>query len=159
MLESAHFGITRSMPWLLMLGYLCHQVTMSHGVDCVWLTGPCLTLGWISTSCQSKAIIFPRCWKFNLMWWQLFNASNLSIFPCFIINWPEYQPLIHWGLLAWLAKNIFWTNARILLIRPLGTNFSENQLKKQNFSFMKMHLKMSPAKWQPSCPRGDELSN
>ena len=30
-------------------------------------------------------------------------------------------------------------------------------MKIQNFSFMTMHLKISSAKWQPFCPRGDEL--
>ena len=35
-----------------------------------------------------------------------------------------------------------WTNADLLLIAPLGTNFSETQIKIQNLSFMKMHLKM-----------------
>ena len=35
-----------------------------------------------------------------------------------------------------------WTNAGILLIGPLGTNFSEILFKIQAFSFYKMHLKM-----------------
>ena len=46
---------------------------------------------------------------------------------------------------------ITWTNADLLSIIPLGTNISEIRIKIQNFSFMKMHLKMSPAKWQPFC--------
>ena len=32
-------------------------------------------------------------------------------------------------------------------------------MKIQNFSFMKMHLKLSFAKWRPFCPGGDELTN
>ena len=39
-----------------------------------------------------------------------------------------------------------------IAIGPLGTNFSEIQIKIQNFSFMKMHLDMSSAKCQPLCP-------
>ena len=31
-----------------------------------------------------------------------------------------------------------------------------NSNKMQNFSFMKMHLKMSSVKWRQFCPRGDE---
>ena len=50
-----------------------------------------------------------------------------------------------------------WTNAGLLLITPLGTNFSEISIKIQNFSFTKLHLKMSFAKWRPFCPGGDEL--
>ena len=41
---------------------------------------------------------------------------------------------------------IIWTNAGILLIGPLGTNFSEILVGIQTFSFKKMHLKMSSAK-------------
>ena len=37
----------------------------------------------------------------------------------------------------------FWTNAGILSIKPLGTNFSEIRINIQNFSFMKMHVRMS----------------
>ena len=41
---------------------------------------------------------------------------------------------------------------------PLGTNFSEIWIKIQTFSFTKMHLKLSSAKW-PFCPGGDELAH
>ena len=41
---------------------------------------------------------------------------------------------------------IILTNAGILLIWPLGTNLSEISVKIKNFSFTKMHLKMSSAK-------------
>ena len=43
---------------------------------------------------------------------------------------------------------IIWTNAVILLIRTLGTNFSEILGEIHSFSFSKMHLKMSSAKWR-----------
>ena len=46
---------------------------------------------------------------------------------------------------------IIWANAGILLIGPLGTNFSEILIGIQTFSFKKMHLKMSSAKWRPFC--------
>ena len=44
---------------------------------------------------------------------------------------------------------IIWTNAGILLIRPLGTNFNEMLIEILAFSFMKMRLKESSAKWHP----------
>ena len=44
-----------------------------------------------------------------------------------------------------------WTNAGILLIGPLGTNFIEILIGIQTFSFKKMHMKMSSAKWRPFC--------
>ena len=43
-------------------------------------------------------------------------------------------------------------------IGPLGTNFSEILIAKQNFSITKMHLKIPSAKWGPFCPGGDELT-
>ena len=46
---------------------------------------------------------------------------------------------------------IIWTNAGILLIGPLGTNFSEILIEILTFSFKKMRLKMSSAKWRPFC--------
>ena len=45
---------------------------------------------------------------------------------------------------------ICW-NAGTLLIGPLGTNFSDILTGIQTFSFTKMHLKMSFAKWPPFC--------
>ena len=46
---------------------------------------------------------------------------------------------------------IIWTKDRILLIGPLGTNFSEILIKIHAFSFKKMYLKMSSGKWRPFC--------
>ena len=46
---------------------------------------------------------------------------------------------------------IIWTNAGILLIGPLGTNYNEILIGIHTFSFKKMHLKMSSAKWRPFC--------
>ena len=55
------------------------------------------------------------------------------------------------GLSPGRRQAIIWTNAGILLIGPLGTNFSEILIGIQTFSFKKMHLKMSSAKWRPFC--------
>ena len=55
------------------------------------------------------------------------------------------------GLSPGRRQAIIWTNAAILLIRPLGTNFSEILIGNQTFSFKKIHLKMSSAKWRPFC--------
>ena len=45
------------------------------------------------------------------------------------------------GLSPSRHQAIIWTNAEILLIRPLGTNFSETLIKIHLLSFNKMHLK------------------
>ena len=80
---------------------------------------------------------------------------------------PGNKPLTHWGWVTHICvgkltiigsdnglsprrrQAIIWTSAGILLIRPLGTNFSEILIRNQTFSFKKMHLKMSSAKWRP----------
>ena len=46
---------------------------------------------------------------------------------------------------------ITWTNAGILLIGPLGTNFSEILVGNKILSFKKIHLKISSGKWRPFC--------
>ena len=79
------------------------------------------------------------------------------------------DPLTHWGrvthicvgnltligpdngLLPGGRQAIIWTNAGILWIGPLGTNVSEILIKILTFSFKKMRLKVSSAKWRPFC--------
>ena len=55
------------------------------------------------------------------------------------------------GLAPGRRQAIIWTNAGILLIGSLGTNFSEILIEILKFSFKKMHLKISSAKWRPFC--------
>ena len=79
--------------------------------------------------------------------WYMFilcTRLDLSLFWCYHFN---------------ERLNVIITNADLLSIRPLGTNFSEIQIKIQNFSLMKIYLKMSPAKWRPFCLGEDELNN
>ena len=81
----------------------------------------------------------------------------------------KYSKLTHWGRVTHICvgnlttigsdnglspgrrQAINWTIAGILLIRTLGTNFSEILSEIRAFSFKKMHLKMSSAKWRPFC--------
>ena len=83
--------------------------------------------------------------------------------------WVSDHSLTHWGQVMHICVSrptitgsdnglspgrrqaIIWTNAGILLIGPWGTNFSENLIKILTFSFMKMRLQVSSAKWQPFC--------
>ena len=53
------------------------------------------------------------------------------------------------GLSPGRRQAIIWTNAGILLIRPLGTNLNEILIEIQTFSLKKIRLKMSSAKWRP----------
>ena len=55
------------------------------------------------------------------------------------------------GLSPGRHQDIIWTNARILLIGPLETNFKEILIEIFTFSFKKMHLKMSFGQWLLFC--------
>ena len=98
-------------------------------------------------------------------WWQ----RNSSYGPVLSTHCCGFTILAHWGRvthicvgnLTIIASNnglspyrrqaIIWTNAGILLIGPLGTNFSEILIKILTFSFKKMRLKVSSAKRRPFC--------
>ena len=78
-------------------------------------------------------------------------------------------PLIHWGRVTHICVSkltiigsdnglspgrrqaIIWTNAELLFIIPLRTNFNEMFIEILIFSLMKMRLKVSSAKWHPFC--------
>ena len=55
------------------------------------------------------------------------------------------------GLSPGRRQAIIQTNDGILLTEPLGTNFNEIWSEIHTFSFKKMHLKLSSAKWRPFC--------
>ena len=55
------------------------------------------------------------------------------------------------GLSIGRRQAIIWTNAGILLIRPLWTHFNEILIEIHIISFKKIHLKMSSGKRRPSC--------
>ena len=53
--------------------------------------------------------------------------------------------------MACQRQAITWTNAGILLIGRLGTNFNEILIEIHIISFKKIHFKMLSGKWWPSC--------
>ena len=85
--------------------------------------------------------------------------GSVSWYVRIITPLPIMITLTHWGRVThiWVSKFtitgsengllhgrhqaiIIWTNTGILLIGPLGTNFSEMLVKIYRFSFKKMHL-------------------
>ena len=98
------------------------------------------------------------------------RASNAELW-WFLCHWPDHNiewwvklPVIrdnltHWGRVTHICvtklttigsdnslspgrrQAIIWTNAGILLMRPLGTNFNEMLIEILTFSFMKMRFK------------------
>ena len=86
------------------------------------------------------------------------------------------QSLTHWGRVTHICvgnfsiigsdnglspgrrQAIIWNNAVISLIGPFGTNLSEILIGIQTFSFKKLHLKTSSAKWRLFCLGLNELT-
>ena len=89
----------------------------------------------------------PLC-QINIAGSQHFSKTNCVIEPIFKYTTEEEIGSDN-GLSPGRRQAIIWTNAGILLIGPLETNFSEILIGIQTFSFKKMHLKMSSAKWRP----------
>ena len=99
-------------------------------------------------------------WK-NLLFCLIHQASKTNI--------TIMKALTHWGRVTHLCVSnlkiigpdnglspgrrqaIIWTNAMILLIGSLGTNFSEISIEIHTFSFKKTHFKLFSGKWRPFC--------
>ena len=112
---------------------------------------------------------------FQVESWTWFSQSfTVSLRPYYLYNGSFIHGkmilyLTHWGRVTHICVSkltiicsdnglspsrhqaIIWTNAGILLICPLATNFSEILIEINTFSLKKMHLKMSSAKGRPFC--------
>ena len=120
---------------------------------------------WIITSCAIFTHNLLGCFA---------GTDNLTIPRGFMVSWtpgkvPYENILTHWGRVTHICvgnltiigsdnglspgrrQAITWTNVGILLIGPLGTNFSGMLIEIRTFSFKKIHLKMSSGKWRPFC--------
>ena len=88
--------------------------------------------------------------------------------PSFLTRLPPSEAiyeLVIWviiasgnGLSPVRRQAITWTNAGLLSIGLLGSNFNEIWIRILPFSFKKIHLKMSSAKMAAILSRGDEFS-
>ena len=85
-----------------------------------------------------------------------FNLTHLPLEPCICASLDMVSIASYIILSHVRTQDIIETNAELLPIRPLGTNFSEILIKIQ-YPFTRMHLKIASAKWRPFCPRGDDL--
>ena len=116
-----------------------HQAMSNHHVD---LTYPC----------EAHIIILPNIYVTLQPTKKLCSrepVNSLRLSDAYML----WQTIIgsDKGLLSGRCQAIIWTNAGILLMGPLGINFSEILTKIYTFLFRKMHLKMSSGKWRPSC--------
>ena len=97
------------------------------------------------------------------------NGNLSSIRPIVTRCSVIISPLTHWGRVTHICvgtltiigsdnglspsrrQAIIWTNAGLLSIGPLGKNFNQISIKFLSFSFKKLRLKVSSAKWRPFC--------
>ena len=103
------------------------------------------------------------------------KSPTIQLFGIGLMHGNKKNTLTHWGRVTHICVSdltsigsdnglspgrrqaIIRTNAGILLIRPLGTNFSEFSVEILMFSFKKIRLKVSSAKRRPFCLVLDEL--
>ena len=126
----------------------------------IWTNARILLIGPLGTN-FSEILIEMQ----TLSWFQLSEIVCIIIgIYCNVKDNPDDEScvLTHWGRVTHICVSeliiigsdnglsperrqaIIWTSARILLIGPLGTNFSE--ILMQTLSLKKMRLKMSSAK-------------
>ena len=110
----------------------CHQAT-SHCLNQCWPSSMSpygiTTAQWVISSPPNASYMcqWISTALVQIMAYCLFGAKPLS------------EPILGYCQLPWIG--------------PFRTNFSEILIKIQNFSFTKMHLKISSAKRWPFCPR------
>ena len=119
---------------------------------------------WIATGVNLRnnfPITIQNLWKFRAPFIYFFTPWSLT-------DWGRVTHICVSNLTIIGSDNdlspdrrqaIIWTNAGILLICPLGTNFSEILIEILTFSFKKMRLKVSSARWRPFCLCRNVLTN
>ena len=114
-----------------------HLFPQYHYDNLFWTQWPPLCIQKFSMTFSLKTF-----WHFDKMWrkivwfkWQRFSTSSVNSSP----PSATYMPI-------WLQA-ITWTNAYLLSIGPLGTNFSENQ----NTKVYIQENAFENAKWRPCC--------
>ena len=141
----------------------CCLTAPSHYLNQCWLIN---TIPWHSSEGN-----FTGNTQDTYIWFQVWKISNLK----FQLHPPRTNGSTHWGRVTHICvtdltsigsdnglspgrrQAIIRTNAGILLIRPLGTNFSEILVEVLIFLFKKMRLKVSSAKRRPFCLGLNEL--
>ena len=135
------------------LAIFWHNTAISHLVLGPRITAPITTvlthwgpdkMGAIFQTTFSNACSWMKMNKFLLRFlWSLFPWVQFTHW-----GWVNVPPLARIMLLG-PRQAIIWTSAGILLIQTLGTNWSEILWEIYTFSFKKMRLKVSSAKWRP----------
>ena len=129
-------------------------------VDCLPVSSVCVS-EWVGH--YSSKFWYFHSRKYSWIIKIIHYEYTLEVITC------KVQQLTHWGRVTHICVSkltiiasdnglspgrrqaIIWTNAGILLIGTLRTNFSEIWIEIHTVSFKKIHLKMSSGKWQTFC--------
>ena len=116
----------------------------------------------LNDSDLTKVAVFEMFLQLKVSRWYLCHCALhcISIYTQYLTHWGQMTHInvskltiisSHNGMAADRRQAIIWTNAGILLIGPMGTNFSEIVIEIHTFSSKQMHLKMSSAKCRSFC--------
>ena len=121
---------------------------------CIGEPGQLCFRQWL-VACSAPSHYLKQC--FDLLLIDQFHKSQNAPVPYPTMQHSE-QKCAHFCsgcCIVGYGTGAFW-DLWMRSIGPLETNFSKIQIKIQNFSFMKMHLKKLSANWRPFCPGEDE---
>ena len=122
----------------------CAVLIMFYDLIFVSVMGPISPLGFPGSRCYMNHCLlsFDHGLIFLLTYWD--RVTHMCICNLTTVGSDNcLSPCRH--------QAIIWTHAGILLIGPLGTNFSEILIEILPFSFTKMRLMVSSTKWRPFC--------
>ena len=108
---------------------------------------------------------------FIILWWlKEYHYAFLKLLANVeVLVGYQTTVLTHWGRMTHICvsevtsigsdngsspgqrQGIIWTNTAILIIGPMGTNFSEILIEILTLSLKKTHFNVSSAKWRPFC--------
>ena len=113
---------------------------------------------WFWQISEQPAMKISSKWQFlfsevqSLKWRTFANSAHVSRCVFYLTHWGRVTHICVSKLIIIDRRQaIICTNAGLLSIGPLRTYFSENLIKIQQFSLKKIRVKMSSAKWRPSC--------
>ena len=134
-------GVTAVLHYAIDIWLLCVSIRADYIISYLGLRGylncVCIVVIQFHISLEN-----PSIWCHILIHWG--RVTHICVSKLTIIGSDN-------GLSPHRRQAIIWTNDGILLIGPLGTNFSEISIEILTVSFKKMRLKVSSAKRRPFC--------
>ena len=137
-------------------GFKCCYLILSFQIS----TSANLPMVAVNTSASTRTARITASVMMASNWMRMVKRARVSLNFLRLTHWDRVTHICV-GELTMIGSDdsmsparrqaIIWTNAGLLLIRPMGTNFGETLIKIYIFSFKKMHSKMSSGNWRPFC--------